>query len=297
MKYTKPPLPFNGNKRNMLKQIDCALDEMQSLGYITKDTIFYDVFGGSGLVSHFVKQKYPHNRVVWNDYDNYQMRLDMIEHTQEIKEVINNILTAHKCEHGEEILKAAAQEIKASLQNALEKNGGFDYITISSYLFFSGTYAKSEKDIINKKKFYNKSSSSRLEKCGYLLGVERESKDFREFITEIYKNTKPQNAFLILDPPYIQTEKVGYSNYFGLKDFLDLASMIQKPFIYFSSAKSEILDFIEFIKNPYNFNAWKDITYQGGKLSINAKDNMDYILYERSKGLFDCCESTKRAHS
>ena len=56
-----------GNKKNMLKHIKQVLQDMQRDGYINDETIFLDVFGGSGLISHNIKQWYPKNRVIWND--------------------------------------------------------------------------------------------------------------------------------------------------------------------------------------------------------------------------------------
>lgn len=53
---------------------------------IKQDTIFLDVFGGSGLLSHNLKRWYPHNEVVWNDFDNYQARLNNAPITQELKD-------------------------------------------------------------------------------------------------------------------------------------------------------------------------------------------------------------------
>lgn len=52
MIYTSPPLPFMGNKRNMLKHIKQVLETMRADGVIDGESIFIDVFGGSVLVAH-----------------------------------------------------------------------------------------------------------------------------------------------------------------------------------------------------------------------------------------------------
>lgn len=72
--YKTAPLPFMGQKRNFLKKIKAVLSEKK----IDKDTVFIDVFGGSGLIAHNVKTWYEDNEVIWNDFDNYQERLDNI---------------------------------------------------------------------------------------------------------------------------------------------------------------------------------------------------------------------------
>lgn len=92
MRYKQPPLPFMGNKRNMLKHIKAVLETMQEDGQIDSETIFIDCFGGSGLVSHNIKQWYPSNRVVWNDYDNYQERLNHLDTTEQLRQEMAKII-------------------------------------------------------------------------------------------------------------------------------------------------------------------------------------------------------------
>ncbi|MBS4276041.1 DNA adenine methylase [Campylobacter vulpis] len=75
--YKTSPLAFNGNKKNMLKLFKEALEDMKC--YVNENTIFYDVFGGSGLLSHETKRNFPNNEVVWNDFDDFQSRLDMLK--------------------------------------------------------------------------------------------------------------------------------------------------------------------------------------------------------------------------
>lgn len=54
--YTTAPLPFQGQKRNFIKQFKEALKAYP------KDAIYIDLFGGSGLLSHTVKTTYPGQR-------------------------------------------------------------------------------------------------------------------------------------------------------------------------------------------------------------------------------------------
>lgn len=79
--YKQAPLPFMGQKKNFLGAFRRVLLNKK----IKQDKVFLDVFGGSGLLSHNLKIWYPDNEVIWNDYDNYQARLDKILITQELK--------------------------------------------------------------------------------------------------------------------------------------------------------------------------------------------------------------------
>ena len=55
---------------------------------------FVDLFGGSGLLSHFTKTVRPDARVVYNDFDGYTRRLAEIPRTNallgELRELLKN---------------------------------------------------------------------------------------------------------------------------------------------------------------------------------------------------------------
>jgi hypothetical protein len=67
--FTQAPLPFMGQKRRFQKLFKQALNEF------TDASIFIDLFGGSGLLSHTAKRMRPDATVVYNDYDDYHVRL------------------------------------------------------------------------------------------------------------------------------------------------------------------------------------------------------------------------------
>ena len=62
-KFVSAPLPFQGQKRRFIKQLE-EMAKQQEEG-----TVFVDLFGGSGLVSHTIKRSRPECRVVYNDFD------------------------------------------------------------------------------------------------------------------------------------------------------------------------------------------------------------------------------------
>ena len=52
-----------------------AKEFIKVLEQFPEDTVFVDLFGGSGLLSHIAKRSKPDATVVYNDFDNYRFRL------------------------------------------------------------------------------------------------------------------------------------------------------------------------------------------------------------------------------
>lgn len=279
LKYKNPPLAFNGNKKNMLKLYREALEDMAE--YITRETIFYDVFGGSGLLSNETKRLFKNNEVIWNDYDNFQSRLDMLDKTEALRLKIIKIMRDHNFFKAHK--EALSKELTLEIKSLLKEEGEFDYIQLSSWLKFSGSYAKDCEDFFKCKQFYNRLNYTKvLDKKDYLRGVVRVQKDYRELIKEAKERG---NFFFILDPPYIQTDKTHYEGFFRMREFLELIINIEMPFIFFSSAKSEILSFIDFCKEPKNL---QNLQFKSANLTncFKGKDNRDFIFY-KERGLFN----------
>ncbi len=174
--FSKPPLPFMGNKTRMLKPLKACLETLT----ISKDTIFLDVFGGSGLIAYNLKMQYPNNRVIWNDFDNFQERLRSYPITQEILERI----IALKIQSKEKLTPQESKNVKEILESYPEKD--LDCITISAWLLFSGKYAIT-KEALLRSTFYNRITKSLSKSVGYLQGVERVQMDFNFTIKEFNK--------------------------------------------------------------------------------------------------------------
>lgn len=261
--FTKPPLPFMGNKTKMLKTIKACLDTLN----IPDDTIFLDVFGGSGLIAHNLKAWYPNARVIWNDFDNYKERLELMPITQEILEKINalNIQNQNK----KRMRPQDSNAIKEILESYLEKD--LDCITISSWLLFSGNYATTKEKLLQST-YYNGIPKTLSTTKGYLQGVERVSMDFREVLAK-YKGV---NVLPILDPPYLNTQKGNYKMHFTLKDFLNIFNILRNypTSILFSSTKSENQEFLDYFKIPYQV-CQKDFFLKA--------DNKDLLFFIQQK--------------
>ena len=67
--YLSAPLPFMGQKRMFAREFIKVLEQFKD------KTVFVDLFGGSGLLSHITRHQRPDATVVYNDYDGYCRRL------------------------------------------------------------------------------------------------------------------------------------------------------------------------------------------------------------------------------
>lgn len=221
--YSKSPLPFLGQKRNWLKQIR----EIDFSGMTV-----VDLFGGSGIVSHTIQDKYPTARVIWNDYDNFQARLEVIEQTEALRQELQAI------PHGKKV--RTSEEIKERMLEIINRYDSIDWITLSSWLLFPANYAH-DYDDLKGRSWYASVPKSALTSEGYLEGVERRSADFRELIKE-FKGK--ENVIFIADPPYVMTNQSGYvakgEDHFKLKDSIELIIELHtEKALFFSSPKSE----------------------------------------------------------
>lgn len=275
-KFNRAPLPFQGQKRNFIKQFNELIkDEFSRY----RNGTFIDAFGGSGLLSHNIKQIYPNARVIYNDYDGYCERLAHIEETNEILRAINPHYEKYK---KNEPLDA---DDKSAITQILDdfKNKGFyiDWLTFSSVLFYGGSYAHNEAEFKKEKRFFSGTNGPvpKYNAKGYLEGVEIVRKDAMELIKEF----DGQDVVLVLDPPYLQTDKAGYECFWGLRDFLKLIRLVREPFIFFSSENSDILPYIDDRIENDGCEAFKGYKIKQASLSNGAKSKPDYMIY-KSKG-------------
>ncbi len=88
--YIQAPLPFMGQKRRWNKDFKSILkSNFADCG------IFVDLFGGSGLLSHFTRSARPDAVVVYNDYDDYSRRLGAIPATNALLAEIRGIMAGY----------------------------------------------------------------------------------------------------------------------------------------------------------------------------------------------------------
>lgn len=270
-KFNKAPLPFQGQKRNFIKQFNELIKDEFSW---YKEGIFIDAFGGSGLLSHNIKQIYPNARVIYNDFDNYCERLVHIPQTNEILAALMPYLSKYK--KGDKISAQDKTSILEILKDYETKEYFMDCLTLSSAVLFSGSYAHDMNELKKHKTWYKKSDSTAwYEAKEYLAGVEIVRKNAFDLLDE-FKDT---NAVLVLDPPYLQTNKEGYKCFWGLREFLKLMRLIKEPFIFFSNENSDILPYID-DRIECGDNVFKDYKIKQASLSNGAKTKPDYMIYK-----------------
>ncbi|UNM96047.1 DNA adenine methylase [Ignatzschineria rhizosphaerae] len=261
-KFVKAPLPFQGQKRNWLRYVN-------NLDFSNKVVI--DLFGGSGLLSHEIKRNNPSAKVIWNDFDNYQARLEMIEESEELRK---NLIKYPKSNQKAD-LETKTQIIQLIDQH-LEKYQRADWITISSWILFSGNYAHDYHDLI-KRTFYVRVTRTPLNSINYLQDVERVQCDFRVLLEE-YKDH--DDVIYICDPPYIMTDQTGYKSkknkHFKLKDTLQLIEALRfKKALFFSSTKSETDDLLELY---FDSDKIERIEYEASTGSNRRYTELLYII-------------------
>lgn len=276
--YLSAPLPFVGQKRMFAREFIKVLEQFKD------KTVFVDLFGGSGLLSHITRHQRPDATVVYNDYDGYCRRLQAIPQTNALLADLRDIAKdtpRHKPIKGdtrERVFERILQE---------ERDSGYvDFFTLSSSLMFSMKYQLSVEGM-RKEVLYNNIRMTNYPLCpDYLDGLTVMSCDYKE----LYKRYKdvPDVVFLV-DPPYLSTEAGTYKIYWRLSDYLDVLNVLRdKPFVFFTSNKSSLIELCEWIGRNQAigdpFNGCQRIEFNA-QMNYAAKYT-DIMLY-KSQSEFD----------
>lgn len=172
--YLSAPLPFVGQKRMFAREF------IKVLKQYPEDTVFVDLFGGSGLLSHITKCQKPNATVIYNDFDGYRNRLQHIQQTNRLLADLRKMVEAegipkHSCIRGE-----LRDRIFARLEQEEREVGYIDFITISAGLMFSMKYKMSIPEM-RKEALYNNIRKSDYPTCeDYLEGIMVVSCDYKE---------------------------------------------------------------------------------------------------------------------
>ena len=270
--FKAAPLPFQGQKRNFVKEFAKALEQFP------KDATYVDLFGGSGLLSRVTKDVHPGARVIFNDYDNFSQRLKAIPETNRLLAELRKI-TATIDRKLKVPLNMREQLLKAVKRHENEY-GYVDYVTLSSSVLFSGKYANDFKDL-SKQTFYNRIRLSDIpEAIEYLKGLEIERKDYKI----LYQETKGQNVVYLLDPPYLSTDTTTYGSdkYWRLRDYLEVLELLEgSKYFYFTSDKSSIVELMEWFENTTlteNPFKWATTATRDNLVNYQSKYN-DIMVY------------------
>ena len=272
--YVQAPLPFQGQKRRFLKPFKEALNEFPS------DAVYVDLFGGSGLLSHTVKEYYPDCKVIYNDFDGYSHRLENVDKTNALLSDIRVI-----CAKSDTRKERLPENLQSEIIGRISKEEGFiDWVTISSSILFSMNYVTSFEQL-KKEKFYNKVRLSDYRTDGYLEGVDRVKKDYRDLFAE-YKN-HPNVVFLV-DPPYLSTDCSTYSrpDYWKLSDYLNVLKTIEdSSYFYFTSNKSQIIELCDWMETRgYCVNPFDGCTTMKVNTSLTHNASYEDIMMYKFNG-------------
>lgn len=268
--YTTAPLPFVGQKRRF------AGEFREAIKNCPPETIFVDLFGGSGLLSHIIKHDRPSARVVYNDYDNYCERIRHIDDTNHLLADVRRLVG-----DAPKNARLSKQTTDAILEVVLEaeKSGYVDYITLSSAIMFSMKYVTSYEELL-KETMYNNVRNTPYVADGYLDGLDIVSADYKEVFGR-YKDI-PGVVFLV-DPPYLSTEVGTYMMTWRLSDYLDVLTVLKDAnYFYFTSNKSSIVELCEWIaKSNITTNPFAGAKRSERRVTMNYNSQYtDVMLYK-----------------
>lgn len=274
--YLSAPLPFVGQKRMFAREFIKVLEQFKD------KTVFVDLFGGSGLLSHITKHQRPDATVVYNDFDGYRRRLEAIPQTNALLADLRAI--AKDIQHHKPITGSARERILERIIREERQTGYVDFITISSSLMFSMKYQLSVEGM-KKETLYNNIRKADYQLCpDYLDGLTITSCDYKELYLR-YKDV-PDAVFLV-DPPYLSTDVCTYKMYWRLSDYLDVLTVLNgHSFVYFTSNKSSIVELCQWMgKNRTLGDPFEGCV----KSEFNAHMNYnagytDMMLYKRNDG-------------
>lgn len=262
--YNSSPLPFQGQKRRFVN------DFKKALKHFDKATIFVDLFGGSGLLSHITKRERPDAQVIYNDFDDYHIRIENVTNTNKLLSDIRSIVLSAGIQEDKKI---PAEIKKVILSRVLkdEKEGYVDYITLSASLLFSMKYVTSYEGL-EKETMYNTIRKTAYDCSNYTDGLEIVKLDYR-ILFDKYKLQR--EVVFIVDPPYLSTDTGTYRNYWKLKDYLDVINVLKETsYIYFTSDKSQIVELLDWVKHNKEILS----VFDGSK----KEETLNYVNYNSS---------------
>ena len=268
--YLSAPLPFQGQKRMFAKEYIKVLQQFPD------GTMFVDLFGGSGLLSHIAKCQKPHSTVVYNDFDGYRQRLDALPVTNALLAELRAMVDVPR---NTPILGSLRERVLACISKYERNNGYVDYITLSTSLLFSMKYANKFADL-EKDTLYNNIKAADYPACqDYLDGLTITSCDYK-VLFEQYKDV-PDVVFLV-DPPYLSTDSKVYKLYWKLSDYLDVLTVLDgHQFVYFTSNKSSIIELCDWMgRHPQLGNPFKNCHRREFNAHMNYSSSYtDIMLY------------------
>lgn len=262
-RYSQPPLPFTGNKRNWSNRIE------EIFKLIPDETsIIVDVFGGSGILSNWVKFYKPELCIIYNDFDNYSSLFQDQSNIDKINGIIKGaydlvpnelLISKHnffsRSVHPE--IYTALIDYFANIRN----NFDIDWLNSAIKVIKTGFCFSSKQildydhflKIINSGLYISKNLIKYKADTEYLQDIEIIHKDYRELYND-YKNIP--NVLFIVDPPYLNSNNSQYTK-MGLWNIAQhlrvLMSIKDKKYIYFNNKDSGIQELMDLLDIRYDY--------------------------------------------
>lgn len=250
-RYKTAPLPFVGQKRMFISRFEEVLKN--TIKHDGEGWTIIDVFGGSGLLAHNAKHILPKATVIYNDFDGYVKRLNAIDDTNRLRQILFELLKDTPRS------QKLSDHTKTQVHQVITGFDGFiDVQTLAKWLLFSGRQVGNLKDFLAENTLYNRINLKDYDNAkGYLDNLVITHDSF-EILLPKYQDTK--NCLLLLDPPYVCTAQGAYNldGYFGMTQFLTLMHFVRPPYVFFSSTRSELLDYLNYLKT-YEPKKWEKV--------------------------------------
>ena len=121
-------------------------------------------------MSHAIKRSRPHSEVVYNDYDEFTLRLKNIDKTNSLLAELRELVADQA--RKQRLPNLSRLRILDAVYYAEYTIGYVDYITLSSNVLFSGKYTTNFEELEREKTFYNNIRTSDYDASGYLDGLD-----------------------------------------------------------------------------------------------------------------------------
>ena len=272
--YTQAPLPFTGQKRRFVTPFKALLNA--HIPGDGADWTILDAFGGSGLLSHVAKRTKLAARVIYNDYDGYVERLAHIADTNRLRHILDS-MTSH-LPRNKPIPPVERERVRQAIRDF---DGYRDLDCLASWLLFSGKQAPDLEWLLRTDLYHVLRRSDYPQADDYLQGLEIVREDYTTLLPQYLDNPR---CLLVLDPPYVCTMQGAYrkAGYFGMVAFLRLMTMVRPPFVFFSSTRSELLGYLDFVVSERVAGWERLIGYQtiSARVTLNMSSNYeDNLVY------------------
>ena len=297
---TRPPLPFQGNKKLWFKKLTDLFDKIDDEG---KQLVFVDMFGGSGIISHWLLNYFPDAIVVYNDFDHYLDRMKNTDTTNQILEEIRNAFCDMK-QHTR-LMEREKEQIIKILNKYNDKD--IDFETLKINILYTRSFKKitSKIDFYKEAFYYNVTTTpyNPISPDDYLPGVLHCSCDYMKlynFIKRKYSSDpETYKVVWIMDPPYLYTNVGGYKETFSsLKEAVKFVTLLSEPYIlFFNSTKSGYEELINLlgIRERSGVPPLKRLEYKTHIHNTKSNENDEFLLYNLNsyESEDDKCEDCK----